>query len=338
MLTYRNRPRVLKCNLASSDDFPADCTIEFSFSPGQPFGAVKDDGRSFLIGGNTAHVDFNLFTGQYSVWSDESLKPLEAQLGLCDYSFEWHGSKLLVTHSYSSIEDLTRHIETIYYLLPLHLSVDFADPVYCTKIIGTISGNEFSWELLRWQVSSTAVTQDGQEEFSLNALQRLHSDPQLLNLRALGALNYFHVACRLARCSSVPGEFLSEQVLNLCKALECLFPASGNSKTRDAVRDGLTELGYCEDEIEMRYIPVMALRDQLDVAHVVIDTLPPQKLKTIHEYVDNLEGDFRRMFKSLIEKIEAGEFTEAEYFTKTSNQSKIDHIIERINSYKANTK
>ena len=62
------------------------------------------------------------------------------------------------------------------------------------------------------------------------------------------------------------GEFLPEVVLNLAKVLEVLFPPGGDGRTRDAVRQNLSQLGFSELEIEADYIPAMALRNAAERA------------------------------------------------------------------------
>ena len=59
---------------------------------------------------------------------------------------------------------------------------------------------------------------------------------RLNNRRIIAALKYYYTACRLSRVGNSPWEFMSEIILNFCKVLESLFPAS-----RDTVREGLVK-------------------------------------------------------------------------------------------------
>ena len=112
----------------------------------------------------------------------------------------------------------------------------------------------------------------------------------------------------MARCGATPGEFLAEVLLNLAKALEVLFPPKGDGRVRDAVRAGLLTLGYSEENIEADYIPVMALRNELDVGHVELGLLARDHLEVLHAYTERVEKPFRDLLKTLLDKVEANEF------------------------------
>ena len=117
-----------------------------------------------------------------------------------------------------------------------------------------------------------------------------------------------HVALRLDSAGAVPGEFLAESILNLCKVLEVLFPPEGGSGTVDAIRSGLKKLGYSELEIERDFVPAVALRNYIDVGHVFLGLFSQSELTILNTYVDHAYSKFQGMLERLLNKVAVGEF------------------------------
>ncbi len=98
---------------------------------------------------------------------------------------------------------------------------------------------------------------------------------------------------------------------------------------RDAVRAGLLTLGYSEENIEADYIPVMALRNELDVGHVELGLLARDHLEVLHAYTERVEKPFRDLLKTLLDKVEANEF-EVEPYQLGPPRSQVLQVIERL--------
>jgi hypothetical protein len=146
------------------------------------------------------------------------------------------------------------------------------------------------------------------------------------NRRLVAALHYFHVAVRLARVATSPGEFLAEALLNYCKVLEVLF-----SDSTETVRLRLKELGYASEEIERDYVPAMILRSKIDVAHVSLALFTPHQLATLHRYADRAEGAFRSLLSRVLERFDAGSLDLPDYELHAAD-SETTAIIERMAS------
>jgi len=174
------------------------------------------------------------------------------------------------------------------------------------------------------------TTQEEQETLVARAWRRIDLLAEEHKRRRLVAgLHYFHIACRLSSVSVAAGEFMVESVLNFAKTLEVLFPPKGDGRTRDAVRNGLRGIGYEEDEIERDFIPAMALRDNIDVAHVGLCIFTRDQLSVIHGYVEKVESVFRGIFNRLFTAIEKGEYQiEAHEISKPS--SEVASLVEKI--------
>lgn len=75
----------------------------------------------------------------------------------------------------------------------------------------------------------------------------------------------------------------------------------------DSIRDGLTRLGYKSEEIEGDYIPLVILRNVVDVAHPRIAIFPQGYLSVLYAYLSNSESRFRKLLGKTIKAVNDGD-------------------------------
>jgi len=308
VFTYQIRRRVLRLSQDTTLKFPNDCKVSFQFGPPQPFGDAADGGRTTVMS-KPATATFNANSGSHTIASKEPLVPLEVRVEEPNRIVELHGANLSIHQKIASQQELIEIIEGIYFALPILLNLDFGDPPYIERVEGTIGDAPFRWELANWKMEFQITTQDKQEELAATAWKHIGLLSILRSRRLVSALHYFHVAVRLERCGQTAGEFMAEAVLNFAKLLEVLFPAKSDGKTREAIRQGLGTLGYTVKEMEREFLPAVALRNEIDVGHVLLSLLTQQQLEAIHAYIQRAERSFREMLKRMLHMIEIGEFT-----------------------------
>lgn len=328
MLTYQVRPRVFRFEGHAIPTFPAKGKINFHFQPLQPFGAAADGGRT-ANRAVKAQALFNANTGEHTIKSETPIPPLEAKYVVPGEWMELNGSVMTVSKKFATLHDLEGLVETVAYVLPALVNVSFYDPPYVERVDGAIAGENFRWEMRDWKMQFGISTQGDQEEKFIKAWERIGVLAKGTRQRLAAGIHYFHVACRLSRSSFTAGEFVAESVLNLSKCLEALFPPVGDGNTRDAVRDGLRALNYPDDEIESKFLPTMALRASVDVAHVGLCIFKLEQLKVIHEFVDRTETAFREMLERLFSAIEDGEY-EIQSHKPSKPSKEVLEIVERI--------
>ena len=330
MFTYQVRPRSFKIDSPLS--FPAEVEINFHLQPKQPFGASADGGRTAVFG-KAATMLFNLNSGAHTVKSKFPLDPLEVRIEDKSRVVEQNGNVLTITQRFDHLNDVQDFVTSLYFGFPILLNLAFADPPHVERVDGKIGDVPFRWELSEWKFRIKTTTQLKQEQCIVDSWSRLDVISNPKNRRLIGALHYFHIACRLDRSSEQPAEFLGEVILNLAKTLECVFPPSGEEESADAARCWLKKLGYSTNEIERDFIPAIYLRSNIDVAHVQLRVYTVEQLKTVHTYVENAEQKFQEMLSRLLEKIESGEITldPYEFGDKNDNADKvIRHIEENL--------
>lgn len=305
MLTYQVRPRIFRHEPGEQLTFPALCELCFHFQPLQPFGTQAGGGRT-AVKAVAASALFNANSGEHTIESKEPLSPLDVTIKAPIRTLRLKGSTLSISQKFASLKEMQEMIEGIYFVLPTLVNIPFADPPYIERVDGKVGSASFRWELHDWRMHFLTTTQENQEERFAKACERMEvlSEPHRRRLAA--GLHYFHVACRLARVGSTAGEFVAEVVLNLAKTLEVLFPPPGDGRTRDAARAGLRTLGYSEKQIECDFLPAMALRNEIDVAHVELGLFKMDQLKAIHAYTERAEEAFRDMLERLLGGVEAG--------------------------------
>ena len=332
MFNFQVRPRIFRHEVGHELNFPADCEIRFHLLPLQPFGAEPGNGRT-LVKGEEGTLLFNANSGRHTVESSRPLAPLDVEVEEDGgRSVKLTGNVLLIKEHFHNLGDLASTLNSVYFCLPALLNIPFADPPFVERVEGLVGTNRFRWELDNWQFELRPTTQQQQESAVLDAWLRMGCIAEPHRRRLVAALHYFHVACRLSRQANIPGEFLAEVVLNLAKALEVLFPASADEKQRDAVRSSLKRLDFTHDEIEGRFVPALALRNELGVGHAQLAIFSMDQLRVVHAYVERAEDNFRTMFERLLKKIQSGTMDVAPYADSPRNTG-VEKVIERIRTH-----
>lgn len=308
MLTYHVRKRIFKLDKDVEINFPVDAEIVLTLAPDQPFGMSASGGRTVRYG-VAALMHYNANNGRVTMESQEPLEPLEVRIQGPDRLVILEGNRLVVQQSFESSKELHDFIHSLCFGLPLFLNLGFADPPFIASVTGSLGGTGFQWILEGLEIPFQPITQEIQEERFADAWQRLPllSDEEG-GRRVLAALHYFHVACRLERSGSTAGEFVSEALLNLAKVIEVLFPRKTGEETIDAARSGLAELGYPSPQVEARFVPALALRNQIDVAHVHLAIFKSSDLAVLHRYVLEAEGYFKELLGRVVRALEAGDW------------------------------
>jgi hypothetical protein len=334
MLTYQIRRRLFRHDTGAELKCPADCVIRFHFEPTQSFG-TSNAGRT-PARAKPARARFDGNTGRHWVESSEPFGPLDVLIEETypgkdvsdppDRTIRLQGSTLEIRERFETLSAVEEFVTGIFFGLPALLSVGFNDPQIVIRVDGDIGGSKFRWELRDWKIAFYPRTKDDQERGFVTAWNRLPLVSGLGRRRLLAAIHYFHVAVRLDRAASSIGEFMAETLLNLAKALEALFPHEGDGKTRDAIRSGLRQLGYDDNDIEKLFLPAVALRNELDVGHVSLALFKPEQLETIHAYTEVAEGAFREMLDRFMTALAEGKVVIPEYQDASPSKQALEAI------------
>lgn len=327
MLTYQVRPRVIRISNNQEPQFPAEVEISLYFQPLQPFGKASGGGLT-AVQSKGARVFFNANTGQHFVESNSPLAPLQVCIEEPHRLVMLEGNRLTIKERCEERKNFTDLLESLYFGLPLLLGVEFADPPVVERADGKIGSVPFRWELSDWHVDLDITSQERQEQKVTTVWNRFSVLSAPHRRRLIGALHYFHVACRLKREGKTPGEFLAEALFNFHKVLEVLY-----GPNRDNVRASLAQLDFSSEEIERDFIPSMLLRNSVDVGHPMLALLTLHQLETLHRYADRAEAAFRDLLRRIFEGIEAGRLDIPAYEggqIDTNTREMIENLRQRL--------
>jgi hypothetical protein len=221
------------------------------------------------------------------------------------------GATVKIIADVHSREELDDNLETYFYALPPLLGLEMLDSPVVAEVRGRMGDVSFCWGLLEsGRESLDVTTKERQEERVRQAFSRLRIIDErhgLANRRLLAANHYFQTACRLLGAQGRPWEFLSEALLNFAKVLEVLFPAAPQQNI-DTTRQALALLGFTNVEIEALYIPALALRNSVDVAHPTLAAYSTDQLRTLARYTELAEEAFRGLLNRVFESVKGGKF------------------------------
>jgi len=285
--------------------FPNDVEVQILLEPPEPFGAGCGPSRTSVTGSEVRLV-WNANVGRSTAQPKPPLQPLNVSFESKNVRFTLEGNKIIARTRCRSRHDLDVLLTTLHYGLPMVLNIEFLDSPFVKQSTGKVGDIPFEWLFMEHTFSFDVTTKERQEGRIVSALECLLSWSEMYNQRFITAMHYFYVACRLVLAGSSYWEFMAEAILNLSKVLQVLF-----GESRDAVRSGLAELGYSEDEIEGDFIPIMILRSKFDVGHVTISPSPftLEEFQTLYRYLENSEEKVRTLLGRILDKVREGSYT-----------------------------
>lgn len=308
MFTYKSQSRRFVTTGGQSLSFPSDAKVEIELLPGTAFGIDESPSRT-IVRARKADVIIDAIHGRMLFKSNPPLECLEAISDGTETSVALKGNRLIYTFPCDSLTQLEQSICAVAFFLPTILNLGFPDPPLVEIVRGSVGTTKFRWEYCpeECQTVTHTVTQAQLEEFALKAFGYMPLFNGIGNRRLAAALSYFHSAVRLYTAGHNRWEFLAEAVLNYAKCLEVLFVSS--ERSMDNIRTELKNLGYDSSEIDVDFIPVVLLRNSMDVGHHRIEIFPQKDLFIVYRFVESREFVFRKLLTRLLDSIQSSSYT-----------------------------
>lgn len=300
MLTYLLHERVFKAEESKQLEFPNTLVVTAKLSPPVIFGVGNDYSR-LVVHESKAHMIWNANTGRIQSKSEKPLSPLDVTVEGNDTKFVLQGDVLTYTLTCGSLDQLLGCLNGLQFVFPAFLNLKFPDPPTVEYIKGKLGDVEFRWEHKDIIHTFTPQTSEILEEHVAEFINTLPLISGTRNRRLVAAIYYFYTSSRLLVSGHSQWEFMAECILNLCKTLEILF-----GREMDSIRKGLSKLGYKSEEIEGDFIPLVILRNVMDVAHPRIAVFQQDSLSTLYVYLSNTESRFRNLLEKAISAINEG--------------------------------
>ena len=344
MQPYFARPRLVSSPNQTKINYPCRVALTFFLRPEGLFGVNGPYGESVPEGAN-ASMTWDHFKSKKVFTASAIIPPLNTTCTYKGMPVTISGNSVTVILIADSNKKISVVADDFLYCFPSVLSLYIPETPSIYEIRGVAGSVEFFYDLHQSaEFRLSVITKPIQEKKLIDAIGEMeffggHSG--LKHRRLLAALQYFFVSSRLSRTDNYIYEFLAETILNYGKILETLFPTSGQIGSMDAARVGLKDLGFSDDEIEALYIPALALRNQLDVAHPTLCDLPINALLVLQNYTDSAEAAFKRLLKSLLQQVQAGTYSLKPITDNTPSKDTlrtIKRMEDAMNAYNANRK
>jgi len=303
LLTYQLQPRSLVLRRGPVPTFPRKATITVQCRPGHVFGGSRGPLSAIVIGSD-ALFDFDANVGRTLTIAKPPLRPLAAALPTSGGRVAVRKNRFSYRFTCQSAGHLATVMGTLHLTVPSIIGLGLTDPVTSYATTAIVGKASFAWQY-RAAVQPLVVATP--ESIEANLAKALGHFDRLLesdSRRVLAAAHYVQVAGRLQEVGTSKWEYMAEVVLNYSKALGSLF-----GSRRDAVRRHLGALGYSEATVEGVFVPLLLLRNSLDVAHARLTGFKSGDLDGIYSYLDDVNKPMRDLIWRVLDSVAAKRYT-----------------------------
>jgi hypothetical protein len=281
MFTYQQQPRTLHRESGDVPLFPEMAAFEVTLSPSHIFGEGVG-GLGILMADRDLKAPWSGLSGRAEPVQTPPIKPIALGGKFFGGDLVLNGSQITLTRECGSLSECLSILDTLRLVVPAVMAVFLPRPVVVSAARVRVGGAVLNSQLKR---SAVALEYTTEEAYVARVGQSLIAADVILEAphhALIAACSYVHLAERLSQVGSSPVEFIPEMILNLAKAVEALFGSS-----RDTIRAGLTTLGYSDDERDGVFIPLVILRNEVDVGHAKLSTFTEDVLARIHSFVSD---------------------------------------------------
>lgn len=283
-------------------EWPATAKLRVELQPNDLFGISSLIAPQTTITGET-QVTFDGPTGKISILAKQ---PLDPAFFLGTYSngeIRVEGNIVHLTALLTDWDCLENLLTWLSTALTQFLSVQVGVFVDVSTIDGTISGRSLralyaaeSYSLVLARVDNQ--TRDAAIRASLlGPAQNQSSYP-----RFAASASYFRHALRLLSPRQVnfpPYLAYAEVLLNLAKCVEILVSGSN----RDDQRKEFDALGFTGDQVETIIMPIIIIRNQLDVAHPTSGYRTKEEIAVLRKFVDRAVKNVSQLLRRISQQI-----------------------------------
>ncbi len=332
MSNYWKLSRHIIGNGTSPDliSWPAEADIRIIIKPGDFFGNHNASvPRSSILGETTAHLDG--ISGKFIISETGDIPKFELHGLIAPGSVTFTGNIVTFKGLVDNLSHLASVINWISAAMTEFLSVQIGIYTSIESIEGTVAGRSVIaiYAAESYGIHLANVTPEFRLQAINKSLKGLPSSNPSYN-RYLLSCRYYHHALHMispAEINYLPYAMYSEVLLNLAKSIEILF----NTGNRDALRTAILKLGYTSEQIESQIIPILVIRNDIDVGHPSSGDALPEDISTLRQFVDrsviNVTAILQNVWdiicegKNILEPMEPSSF------------SKKEKLISRLRNY-----
>jgi hypothetical protein len=211
--------------------------------------------------------------------------------------------------------------------LPAFLSLRLSVFVWIKEFLVEIGACRFRLETSSHRYGITIATTEHNQQLAIQAIHDWIGQRQD-SLRIAMAVYYFRHAMRLSVLEPDRQSMAAEVILNLAKAIEIVF-----SSDRDKLRARAKEWGFDSDFIERKVMPILLIRNELDVAHVASAPLSSTQHQAILDFTARAMTHIHTLITRIVEMSQSGCLV-ADPVSESMDRDK-DRLLRRIAEYAA---
>ena len=287
---------------SSGIEWPATAELRVELQPCDLFGVPSTSFPRTTITGKTEFV-VNGLTGKFSVSASQPLDQATFHGTYPNGVIRIEGNIVHLTAQLADWSCLESTLNWLSTALAQFLSVQVGVFVDVALVEGTISGRSLralypaeSYSLIVACVDQQ--TRDAAIRTSLlGPAQNQSSYP-----RFVASASYFRHALRLLSPREVnyaPYVVYAEVLLNLAKCVEILV----SGKDRDDQRKKFRELGFTHDRVETIIMPIIFIRNKLDVAHPTSGYRTKEEIAVLRKFVDRAVKNVSQLLRWISQQI-----------------------------------
>ena len=304
MTYYLLQHRHLRTTDQAQPSFPAVLIARIKFGPEDAFGVSggSAQARTTAKRSRPATLLWNANEGT-SAWDGELIDALGAEFQQGNFTAHWTGNELVMSLSVRSQDEANQIVFSANQLIPAFLSLRLRVFVWIKEFLVEFGDCHFRLETACHRFGITVATTEHNEEGATQSL-RDWSTTRRENLRIVMAIYYYRHAKRLASLEPDRQSMAAEVIMNLAKAIEIIF-----SSNRDHLRSRAREWGLDREFIERWIIPILLVRNQLDVGHAASAPLLGAQHQAVLDFLDRAFTHVHTLLSRLVQMAQSGELT-----------------------------
>jgi hypothetical protein len=281
--------------------FPSVLTARIRFGPEDAFGLPSSE-RTTAKRATPARLFWNANDGT-SVWQGDLIDVLHAELQLGTFSAHWAGNALELRMDVNSAEEAEQVVASASQLLPAFLSLKLQVFVWIKEFLVDIAGSHSRLVTSSHEYGITIATTEHNEDAVMQSVRNWLRQRRE-SLRAVMAIYYYRHARRLAAMEPDRQSMAAEVILKLAKAVEIIF-----SSDQDRLRSRAKQWGLDAEFIERWIVPILLIRNELDVAHVASAPLLSTQHQAILDFLARASAHVHTLLLRVLEMSQSGQVT-----------------------------
>jgi hypothetical protein len=280
-------------------DFPANVSATVLLAPEDAFGVEGASYRRVIPLGRDVQMHADINEGK--TWHEgDLLDPLAFQFAAQGTEISLAGNRLLLQYRAESAEEAVGIANSASLLVPPMLTLRIGIFVWIKQFLLNFAGREFNFGVARVPGTFLVETTEGMGSRVRTAIEDWFA-MRPGHERLISALYYYRHAKRISEMEPDQVALVAEVLLNLAKAIEILM-ASGKgpkgAQTNDKVRARARAWGFSDVQIKEWIVPILLLRNQVDVAHASSAPLTTEQRNIVTDF---MEKALRRVGQVLIQ-------------------------------------